>query len=104
VFNVGPSEVLLILLIALIVFGPKRLPEIGKTVGKGLREFRQATQGVKDELARTMDFDDDDEDDVPAKRAGSPPSAQPAPHDPNTEARGEEDPPPPMSGEAATGT
>jgi sec-independent protein translocase protein TatA len=50
-FNIGPPEIILILLIALLVFGPKRLPEIGKTIGKGLREFRRATQDVKDELS-----------------------------------------------------
>jgi sec-independent protein translocase protein TatA len=60
VFNVGPAEILVILLLALIVFGPKRLPEIGRTVGKGLREFRQATQDVKDELSLSLDDDDDD--------------------------------------------
>jgi sec-independent protein translocase protein TatA len=63
VFNVGPAEILVILLLALIVFGPKRLPEIGKTVGKGLREFRQATQDVKNELSLSLD-DDEDEDEA----------------------------------------
>jgi sec-independent protein translocase protein TatA len=74
VFNVGPAEIIVILLLALIVFGPKRLPEIGRTVGKGLREFRQATQDVKDELSRTMSDDDEDGDQGKAEpSAGSPP-------------------------------
>jgi sec-independent protein translocase protein TatA len=59
VFNIGPAEIIVILLIALIVFGPKRLPEIGKTVGKGLREFRKATQDIKDEFTQTMDDEDE---------------------------------------------
>jgi sec-independent protein translocase protein TatA len=62
VFNVGPAEIIVILLIALVVFGPKRLPEIGKTIGKGLREFRQATQDVKDELSFNLSDDEDDEE------------------------------------------
>lgn len=65
-FNVGPAEILVILLIALIVFGPKRLPEIGKTVGKGLREFRQATQDVKDELSLSLSDDDDEDEPEPS--------------------------------------
>ena len=54
-FNqVGPLEILLVLGIALIVFGPKRLPELGRSMGRGIREFRSSVGG-KD------DGDDDDE-------------------------------------------
>lgn len=45
-FGIGPMELLLILVIALVVFGPKRLPEIGRALGKGLREFRRATSDL----------------------------------------------------------
>jgi sec-independent protein translocase protein TatA len=38
--NVGPLEIALVLVIALVVFGPKRLPELGKSMGKGIREFK----------------------------------------------------------------
>lgn len=38
--NIGPMEIGIVLVIALIVFGPKRLPELGKSLGKGLREFK----------------------------------------------------------------
>ncbi len=38
--NIGPMEILVVLIIALIVFGPKRLPELGKSLGKGIREFK----------------------------------------------------------------
>ena len=38
--NVGPLEIAVVLVIALIVFGPKRLPELGKSMGKGIREFK----------------------------------------------------------------
>ena len=48
--NLGPGELLIILLVALIVFGPRKLPELGKSLGAGLREFRRSTQGLKDEF------------------------------------------------------
>lgn len=54
-FNVGPMELAVILLVALLVVGPKRLPELGKTIGKSLRELRK----VQDELRATIDFDTD---------------------------------------------
>jgi sec-independent protein translocase protein TatA len=43
-----PTHLLLILVVALLVLGPKRLPEVGRSVGKGLRDFRQAVTGVTD--------------------------------------------------------
>jgi sec-independent protein translocase protein TatA len=50
--NIGPLEIAIVLIIALIVFGPKRLPELGRSLGKGIREFRGSLSG---------DHDDDDE-------------------------------------------
>ena len=44
-FNVGPMELIVVLAIALLVLGPKRLPEAGKAVGRGLREFKGAISG-----------------------------------------------------------
>ena len=52
--NIGPLEIVVILIIALVVFGPKRLPELGRSMGKGIREFRGSVTGS---------HDDDDEDD-----------------------------------------
>jgi sec-independent protein translocase protein TatA len=43
--NVGPLELIVVLIIALIVLGPKRLPEVGRSVGKGMREFKDAISG-----------------------------------------------------------
>jgi sec-independent protein translocase protein TatA len=45
--NLGFQEMVLIFLIALIVFGPKKLPELGKSLGKGIREFKKATNDLK---------------------------------------------------------
>lgn len=47
--NVGLPEVLVVLVIALIIFGPKRLPELGRSVGKGIREFRASISGEEDD-------------------------------------------------------
>jgi sec-independent protein translocase protein TatA len=47
--QVGPMEIILVLVIALIVLGPKRLPEAGRSIGKGLREFKDSLSGVKDD-------------------------------------------------------
>ena len=47
--NIGLPEVLVVLVIALIVFGPKRLPELGRSVGKGIREFRASISGDGDD-------------------------------------------------------
>jgi len=44
VFDLSPIQILIVLGIALLVFGPRRLPELGRTLARGLREFRSATQ------------------------------------------------------------
>ena len=46
-------ELMMVLILALIIFGPKRLPEVGEGLGKSLREFRKATSGVQDVAHRT---------------------------------------------------
>ena len=43
--NVGPLEILVVLVIALVVFGPKRIPELGQSLGKGIREFKASLDG-----------------------------------------------------------
>ncbi|HXF95439.1 MAG TPA: twin-arginine translocase TatA/TatE family subunit [Gemmatimonadales bacterium] len=50
--NLGGGEVVLLLVIALLVFGAHRLPEAGRTVGKGLREFRRALTEAQDAITR----------------------------------------------------
>lgn len=58
-FGVGAPELVVILVIALIVFGPGKLPEIGSALGKGVRDFRKAFEGgedaVKEVEATTID-------------------------------------------------
>jgi sec-independent protein translocase protein TatA len=48
--NLGMSEIMLILVIVLLVFGAKRLPEIGSSMGKGIREFKRSMREVTDDL------------------------------------------------------
>ena len=47
--NIGPGEIVLLLLLALLLFGAKRLPEIGRSLGKGMREFKDSVSGKDDE-------------------------------------------------------
>lgn len=49
----GPTEIILLLALGLLLFGPRRLPEMGKALGRGVREFRDAMTGVERELSRT---------------------------------------------------
>ncbi len=58
-FNVGPMELMIVLVLALVILGPKRLPEAGKAVGKGMREFRQSISGHSSD-------EDDKPDAIPA--------------------------------------
>ncbi len=45
-FNVGPMELIVVLVIALVVLGPKKLPEVGKSLGRGMREFKESISNM----------------------------------------------------------
>ncbi len=51
--NIGGTEILVILLVMFIFFGPKKLPEIGKNLGKAVREFRGAMKGIQDDIEKS---------------------------------------------------
>jgi len=55
--NIGGGELLLILLVVFIFFGPKKLPALGKNLGKGIREFRNAMRGLQDDLEKSTKID-----------------------------------------------
>jgi len=59
---IGPWEIAILLVIVLLVFGPKRLPEMGRSLGKGMREFKDSITGSHDEKAE-----------LPARSADEPP-------------------------------
>jgi sec-independent protein translocase protein TatA len=46
--NVGPLELAIVLIIAIVIFGPKRLPALGRSAGQGIREFRSSISGLDD--------------------------------------------------------
>jgi TatA/E family protein of Tat protein translocase len=58
--SIGFPEILLILVLALLIFGPKRLPEVGRTIGKGLAEFRRASSDLKRTVNAELALDGDE--------------------------------------------
>lgn len=56
--NIGGTELLVIVFIMFIFFGPKKLPEMGKNIGKGIREFRKAMSGIQEDLKKAATPDD----------------------------------------------
>jgi sec-independent protein translocase protein TatA len=55
--NLGPAEILVVLVVALLVFGPTRLPEIGRQVGKGVREFRKFQRSLSSDVNEMLSDD-----------------------------------------------
>jgi sec-independent protein translocase protein TatA len=53
--NIGTGEIVLLLLVALLLFGAKRLPEIGRSLGKGMREFKESVTGKDDDRPRELE-------------------------------------------------
>jgi sec-independent protein translocase protein TatA len=51
-FNIGPMELVVVLVIALLVLGPKKLPEVGKSLGKGMREFKDSLSNISSDEER----------------------------------------------------
>ncbi|MGH7359205.1 MAG: twin-arginine translocase TatA/TatE family subunit, partial [Candidatus Rokuibacteriota bacterium] len=88
-FGIQPQELLVILVVALIVVGPRKLPELGRSLGKGLRELRKA----QDEVRKTVQVNLDEEE-PPRTRAGA--SSSPRP-----QATGDDEDPSPGSTGAA---
>lgn len=70
-FNMGPGEILLIFLLIIILFGAKRLPELARSLGKSIKEFKHATQGLKDEFDLNK-IDDKAQQSAPPKSAEVP--------------------------------
>ncbi|HYK73329.1 MAG TPA: twin-arginine translocase TatA/TatE family subunit [Pseudoneobacillus sp.] len=59
--NIGVPGLILILVIALIVFGPAKLPQLGKAVGQTLREFKNSTKEIVDDVTEEFKLDEDKE-------------------------------------------
>ena len=99
--SLGPAEILVVLVIALLVFGPNKMPDIARQVGKGFREFRRVQQHLKSELRDVVsEFDSPSsatveqqpvpmlppKDDAPTPDAPAAPEAPAAPTTPAAEA------------------
>ncbi|MCG8401568.1 MAG: twin-arginine translocase TatA/TatE family subunit [Firmicutes bacterium] len=56
-FGLGFPELLLILVIALVIFGPSKLPEVGQALGRGVKEFKKATDNVKEGMREEVKAD-----------------------------------------------
>jgi sec-independent protein translocase protein TatA len=62
--NIGPLEIVIVLIIVLVIFGPKRLPDLGRSLGRGMREFKDSVTGK-------------DHDELPEPRAEGEPRSEP---------------------------
>jgi sec-independent protein translocase protein TatA len=90
-FGIGFQEMLIILVVVLIFFGPKRLPDLAKSLGKGIAEFKKASEEVKrgiDEAVRDVESEEETtQDSAPSgdePRSDPPPSAEGEPAPPPT--------------------
>jgi len=62
--NIGPFELILVLVIALVLFGPGKLPEVGKAMGKTIGEFKGALKKAEDVVKKDLD-EEDKNDEIP---------------------------------------
>ena len=60
--SIGPLEIVVVLVIALLVFGPSRLPEMSRNAGRAMRQFQNFQQGVRTQIDDAISHDDDDDD------------------------------------------
>jgi len=113
-FGLGVPEMIFILLLALLIFGPKKLPEIGRTLGKGMSEFRKASNELTRSINAELSLDEDPTPAQPMRRTSpaipqdtqpraaspliaavpAPPAPEAAPAEPVQTAQTEAPPPP----------
>lgn len=84
--NIGPLELAIVAIIALVIFGPKRLPELGKSLGSGLREFKSSISGDDDDDEKPHQIENgieealtEDEEPTPVAAAQADTEAQTSP-------------------------
>jgi len=71
--SLGPAEIIVVLVIALLVFGPTRLPEVGRQVGRTMREFKKFQETIRQDVTSVLH----DDEPVDATRAAAPPPSLP---------------------------
>ena len=74
--SIGMPELVIILVIALIIFGPRKLPELGKSLGKSINEFKKASTELQNTLEKEIQLEEQKERDEKAKAAPAAPAAQ----------------------------
>ena len=61
IFGIGLPEIAVILVLGLLIFGPKRLPQLGKTIGKTIKGVQNASKEFENEISKTLKLNDNDE-------------------------------------------
>jgi len=79
IFDIGGGEIILIMLVALLLFGGEKLPELARGLGKGIRDFKDASEGVKREIANQIDSYENKKTEEPVATTTT--EALPAHHD-----------------------
>jgi sec-independent protein translocase protein TatA len=82
--SIGMPELIIILVIALIIFGPRKLPELGKSLGKSINEFKRASADLQNTLEQEIKLEEQKE------KASAPPAPQPGPIVDETVARSDD--------------
>jgi TatA/E family protein of Tat protein translocase len=82
--QIGPLEILVVLVVALVVFGPSKLPELGRQVGRGYREFRKFQQGIRDDIEGAFRDNDDEGHELSGGVDDDPRQIEPSPPDRST--------------------
>jgi Tat protein translocase TatB subunit len=91
-FGIGMPELFVILVVALVVLGPKRLPEVARSLGKMVTEFRRQSSEIMDEFQVQMAQDEERSRPRAARPAAAPPAAPPVPAAPPGEPPSDPDP------------
>src|ERR1700712_930521 len=76
--QIGPAEILVVLLVGLLVFGPKRLPEVGRQVGRAMKQVKGFQESVMDEIKGVMNLHDSDPAGGDTTSGGNTTSTEPA--------------------------
>lgn len=84
---IGMPELIIILVIALIIFGPRKLPELGKSLGRSINEFKKASNELRSTLEDEIRVEEQQRDRAPAPTPATPPAATPPPADATTVSR-----------------